>query len=100
MERREFLRTMYESLPDMTRIRTGARIVEVIESKAGVEVKLDDGTVEKGDLVLGCDGVHSMMRSAMWEQMRNSGKISKALIEKDGKQNTQPTLQYRLNSAT
>ncbi|KAI1169348.1 hypothetical protein F5B18DRAFT_646207 [Nemania serpens] len=83
MERREFLRTMYESLPDMTRIRTGARIVEVIESKAGVEVKLDDGTVEKGDLVLGCDGVHSMMRSAMWEQMRNSGKISKALIEKD-----------------
>lgn len=91
---------MYESLPDKTRIRTEAKIVEVIESKAGIEVRLDDGTVEKGDMILGCDGVHSMTRNAMWKQMRNSGMIPKALIEKDGKQNTQPTLQYPFNSAS
>ena len=32
-----------------------------------MEVVLDDGTVERGDMVLGCDGVHSMARTKMWE---------------------------------
>jgi 2-polyprenyl-6-methoxyphenol hydroxylase-like FAD-dependent oxidoreductase len=33
----------------------------------GVEVSLDDGTVERGDMVLGCDGVHSLVKRRMWD---------------------------------
>jgi len=39
----------------------------VIEDRDGVEVVLDDGTVERGDMVLGCDGVRSQVREKMWE---------------------------------
>ncbi|PKX99685.1 uncharacterized protein P174DRAFT_53819 [Aspergillus novofumigatus IBT 16806] len=33
---------------------------------------LADGTVETGDMVLSCDGVHSLMRSFMWDQQAST----------------------------
>lgn len=32
-----------------------------------VEVQLADGTTEKGDMVIACDGVHSLIRESMWD---------------------------------
>lgn len=52
---------------------------------SGVEVKLSDGTIEKGDMVLGCDGVYSLMRGLMWD---HANKTTTGLItakEKTGK---------------
>ncbi|THC98948.1 hypothetical protein EYZ11_001585 [Aspergillus tanneri] len=57
---------MYECLPSKTPIRLKCRVPEVEDSN-GVEVVVDDGTVERGNIVLGCDGVHSLVRSKMWE---------------------------------
>ncbi|KAI1381392.1 FAD binding domain protein [Hypoxylon crocopeplum] len=65
LERREFLQILYDGLPDKTPIRTSVTIKDVKEVMDGVEVTLADGTVEKGDMVLGCDGVHSSMRNYM-----------------------------------
>jgi 2-polyprenyl-6-methoxyphenol hydroxylase-like FAD-dependent oxidoreductase len=42
------------------------RAREVRETEEGVEVEFDDGTVETGDLVIGADGVKSVVRKAIF----------------------------------
>jgi 2-polyprenyl-6-methoxyphenol hydroxylase-like FAD-dependent oxidoreductase len=44
-------------------VRRGCRPTALRETARGVEVELDDGTVETADVVVGCDGVHSSVRS-------------------------------------
>ncbi|KAK3342064.1 FAD binding domain protein [Lasiosphaeria hispida] len=68
LERRKFLEVMYERLPDKNVVRTSSKIKEIKHLASGVEVELSDGSIERGDMVLGCDGVHSFVRSLMWDQ--------------------------------
>ncbi|OQE00300.1 hypothetical protein PENVUL_c054G07904 [Penicillium vulpinum] len=77
LERRQFLQVLYNELPDKAHIRTGCTAKEIKQFVSGVEVKLSDGTIETGDLIIGCDGVNSMTRSSMWEHAK---KISPGLI--------------------
>jgi len=42
------------------------RAREVRETEEGVEVEFEDGTVERGDLVIGADGVRSIVREAIF----------------------------------
>ncbi|CAJ2505538.1 Uu.00g129320.m01.CDS01 [Anthostomella pinea] len=79
MERREFLRVLHEGLPDKTFIRTGCKITDIREFSDRVEVTMGDGTVEKGDMVLGCDGVYSYVRRLMWD---HANKVHPGLIPK------------------
>ncbi|KAF7562291.1 hypothetical protein G7046_g1840 [Stylonectria norvegica] len=66
MERRDFLRIMHEQLPDERYVKTGKKVVDVIDREDGVTVILQDGTQEEGDMLIGCDGVHSTVRELMW----------------------------------
>ncbi|KAF7590326.1 hypothetical protein BBP40_002976 [Aspergillus hancockii] len=66
LERRRFLEILYENHPDKSKIRSGAAVVDVIDHDKGIRVILADGSVEEGDLVIGCDGVHSNIRNIMW----------------------------------
>lgn len=66
LERREFLQILYDQLPDKSKVLTGKRVKNVIDDEDGAYVELQDGSVERGDLVVGCDGVHSTVREAMW----------------------------------
>jgi 2-polyprenyl-6-methoxyphenol hydroxylase-like FAD-dependent oxidoreductase len=43
----------------------GAEIVGLTQDDGGVEVTLADGTVEQASYVVGCDGAHSTVRSAL-----------------------------------
>ncbi|MFD2795563.1 FAD-dependent monooxygenase [Promicromonospora vindobonensis] len=47
---------------DTVRIRFGTSIVRVEQDASGVDVRLDDGTVERADLLIGADGLHSATR--------------------------------------
>lgn len=38
----------------------------VVDNEIEAYVELEDGLVERGDLIVGCDGVHSTVREAMW----------------------------------
>ncbi|KGO77075.1 Monooxygenase, FAD-binding [Penicillium italicum] len=67
LERSEFLRILYNGLPDKSYLRLGCKVRDILDGIDGVEVVLDDGTVEKGDMVMGCDGVHSLVRNRMWD---------------------------------
>ncbi|KAH8176530.1 FAD binding domain-containing protein [Sarocladium implicatum] len=64
--RRRLVQMLYESIPDRdTRVRTGMDVTRINIHDAGVEVICGDGTVEKGSIVIGCDGVRSITRSEM-----------------------------------
>src|SRR5258707_1562222 len=42
--------------------RYDARAIDVSQDADGVEVKLQDGTTVRGDVLIGCDGIHSVSR--------------------------------------
>lgn len=90
MERREFLKILYEGLPDKSYIRTGCSIKDIKHSDDGIEVTMADGSVEKGDMVLGCDGVYSKTRSIMWD---HADKISPGLIT-DSEKTCKPPIPF------
>lgn len=77
MERRLALEILYKNLPDKSKVLAGKRVVSVIETEQGVRVNFKDGGFEEGDIAIGCDGAHSIVRDAMWEM---AGKISPGLI--------------------
>ncbi|KAI1387733.1 uncharacterized protein F4822DRAFT_430479 [Hypoxylon trugodes] len=66
-ERPKFLQDLYDTLPDKSRVRTNCPVQDIRQDDDGVEVVLANGEIERGDLVLGCDGVYSLVRSVMWE---------------------------------
>ena len=57
---------LYELVRERTHIRFGTQIAEVRPAAGGVEVRLDDGSVERGDLLVGADGIHSRVRGLVF----------------------------------
>jgi 2-polyprenyl-6-methoxyphenol hydroxylase-like FAD-dependent oxidoreductase len=57
---------LYELVRERAEIRFGTEIAEIVRSADGVEVRLSDGRVERGDLVVGADGIHSRVRSLVF----------------------------------
>ncbi|KAF7681038.1 fad binding domain-containing protein [Alternaria burnsii] len=71
MERRAYLKTLYEQLPDKSKVIEHARVVNIIEENNKVRAVLSDGTEHVGDIIAGCDGVHSGVRDIMWQKADN-----------------------------
>ena len=67
LERPVYTRILLQSLPEQSRVVTGRRVTGIAENAEGVRVYLNDGSYEEGDIVVGCDGVHSAVRTAMWQ---------------------------------
>ncbi|CAJ2508942.1 Uu.00g139680.m01.CDS01 [Anthostomella pinea] len=64
--RGDFIRLLYESLPEReSRVRTSTEVVRIETRDDGVQVHLGDGSVIEGSLVIGADGVHSKTRELM-----------------------------------
>ncbi|KAK8062459.1 hypothetical protein PG997_014556 [Apiospora hydei] len=78
LERQRFLQILYDGLPDKSPIRTGQAVGDVKQFSDRVEVRLSTGEIEVGDMVLGCDGVHSLVRGVMWDY---ATKTSPGLIQ-------------------
>lgn len=63
---------LYDNLPDQSTIKLNKRVQSIQHHETGVHVLLTDGTVEEGDIVIGADGVHSDVRSQMWDYASKS----------------------------
>lgn len=65
--RQRFLQTLYDALPDKSKVVENARLQDVIEDGDTVKAVTTDGATYQGDLLVGADGVHSAVRDFMWQ---------------------------------
>nr|BDO47155.1 FAD-dependent monooxygenase BrvE [Penicillium bialowiezense] len=76
LERQKLLQVLYDFLPNQSKVLSNKAVVSVSHEKDTLcAVRTQDGGVYEGDLVVGADGVHSQVRSHMWNS--HSGRISK-----------------------
>ncbi|KPI15357.1 Salicylate 1-monooxygenase [Actinobacteria bacterium OK074] len=64
VHRADLQHAMADALPD-GRIRFGAQCVGVREHADGVEIRFADGSSQRADIVVGADGLHSVVRGAL-----------------------------------
>ena len=59
-------------------VRTGAQVVSFDQDAKGVTVRVADGSTERGDLLIGADGIHSAVRGGLLgpEPPRYTGYIA------------------------
>jgi 2-polyprenyl-6-methoxyphenol hydroxylase-like FAD-dependent oxidoreductase len=82
-ERRSFLETLYDNLPDnKAKVRNGQGVVSIDQDDTGVRVTLEDGSVETGDMVVGADGVQSIVRRIMWDHANAKSPKTISELEK------------------
>jgi len=62
--RRVLLDRLLEGFP-ADRIRRNARAVRAVTTHSGVRVEFEDGTSADGDVLIGADGLHSMVRDVL-----------------------------------
>ena len=62
--RRDLLERLLEGFP-IDRIRCNSRAVGVVTAPDGVQVEFEDGSSAEGDLVIGADGLHSIVRDVV-----------------------------------
>ncbi|ORW91047.1 2-polyprenyl-6-methoxyphenol hydroxylase [Mycobacterium sp. IEC1808] len=62
--RRVLLERLLDGFPT-DRIRCNSRAARVVTNPDGVHVEFEDGSVARGDLVIGADGLHSVVRSVV-----------------------------------
>ena len=61
IHRADLIQILADAVPAEAK-RYDARVIDVSQDADGVEVKLQDGTTVCGDALIGCDGIHSVVR--------------------------------------
>lgn len=83
------LTALLEKIQDRGKLVLNRRVAAIDHDEKGVTVRCEDGTEHRGDVVVGADGVHSVVRHEMW---RLSDEVDPSRIsdkEKDCKSITQ-----------
>ncbi|KAF7595226.1 hypothetical protein BBP40_006972 [Aspergillus hancockii] len=66
LERRRVLEVLYARLRHKSAVLTHKEVVHIEQTSDYARVTTKDGLTYDGDIVVGADGVHSIVRSAMW----------------------------------
>ncbi|PHH78826.1 hypothetical protein CDD80_6197 [Ophiocordyceps camponoti-rufipedis] len=73
LERQRLLEILYGKLEGKSHVHTGQRVVKVDDEGHRAVVRTADGKEYTGDLVVGADGVHSIVRSEIWRHDAEAG---------------------------
>ena len=85
IHRADLIGLLGNALPAGT-LRLDCECQEVGQSDSGAWVRLTNGEVVEGDVVIGADGIHSVVRKQLWgeDQMQNTGiSMWRSLIPAD-----------------
>lgn len=66
LDRQTVLQILDEHIMDRQKVLLNKRIVRAEHGDTGVAVVCNDGTTYTGDILVGADGVHSIVRREMW----------------------------------
>ncbi len=69
-----------------SKLRMGTKVADVGQSDGSAWARFEDGTIEHADLLIGADGIHSVVREQMFqpEPPRASGYVSwRGVVERD-----------------
>ncbi|KAH9215670.1 hypothetical protein DL95DRAFT_424887 [Leptodontidium sp. 2 PMI_412] len=69
---RNLLKILYSNIKDKSKIMASKRVTDVQVSSSGVTVTCQDGSSYDGDIVVDADGVHSVVRGKMQDQIELS----------------------------
>ncbi|KAG8420740.1 hypothetical protein J3458_002673 [Metarhizium acridum] len=72
LERQRFLQILYDTLESKHHVHTGKKVLAVESGLDCAVVKTSDGGEYKADLVVGADGVHSVVRSEIWRYLKET----------------------------
>ncbi len=67
LERQKFLAVLFSKLKDKGRVHLGQKVVSINYDASRVVVKTATGNQYSANLVIGADGVHSIVRSELGE---------------------------------
>ena len=70
LDRQQVLALLADTLPHQDRIHTNTTVVRVDDQGGDLPLRVHcrDGSIYEGDLVVGADGVHSVVRGEMWHR--------------------------------
>ncbi|EQB57848.1 FAD binding domain-containing protein [Colletotrichum gloeosporioides Cg-14] len=66
IDRQMLIQVLYDNLKQKDKVNPSKRVNKIDLSEKGVTVHTTDGSIYKGDIVIGADGIHSTVRSEMW----------------------------------
>lgn len=81
------LQVLYDNLHYKDRVLIRKRVVRLDTVEGCLHVQAEDGSRYTGDIVVGADGVHSVVRKEMW---RNSLEAGLDLFQADTDDGAQP----------
>ncbi|RAL12872.1 FAD-dependent oxidoreductase [Aspergillus homomorphus CBS 101889] len=83
ISRQALLSILYDHLPRRDRVLFDKKIVRVTSSPKAVTVHTADGSQLCGDLVVGADGIHSIVRSQMWQYIRSNKDAARFFLARE-----------------
>ncbi|KJZ73000.1 hypothetical protein HIM_07572 [Hirsutella minnesotensis 3608] len=88
LERQKLLGILYRKLEGKNRLHTGKKVVSIRDCESRAIVQTSDGQEYWGHLIVGADGVHSIVRSEIW-RLANPSQADKGWNEETSGQSSQ-----------
>lgn len=78
------LQVLYNNLKFKNRVLTQKRAIRVDTFENYTCVHTQDGSTYNGDIIVGADGIHSVVRTEMWRNANEAGSDSFGPNEESG----------------
>jgi 2-polyprenyl-6-methoxyphenol hydroxylase-like FAD-dependent oxidoreductase len=79
--RHNIMELLFNALKDKSKLQGDRMVRDVREDESGIEVILQDGSVERGDILVGADGAHSTIRNKIRQTAPDKGAPPPVICE-------------------